>query len=41
VVVMLTWVYLSAVLVLVGGEVNAAVHRYRLDAARAGDPGLG
>ena len=30
VVVMLTWVYLSAVLVLVGGEVNAAVHRYRL-----------
>jgi len=31
VVVMLTWVYLSAVLVLVGGEVNAAVHRYRLE----------
>ena len=30
-VVTLTWVYLSAVLVLVGGEVNAAVHRYRLE----------
>lgn len=41
VVVMLTWVYLSAVLVLVGGEVNAAVHRYRLQSTNAGDSGVG
>jgi membrane protein len=29
VVVVLTWVYLSAFLCLVGGEINAAIHRYR------------
>jgi membrane protein len=29
VVVVLTWVYLSAFLCLVGGEINAALHRHR------------
>lgn len=29
VVVMLTWVYLSALLCLIGGEINAAIHRAR------------
>ncbi len=36
VVVTLTWVYVSALLVLVGGEVNAAFHRYRLEASSRG-----